>query len=99
MKTMHNTFCIAGIDVDDVLFFGNNATLTNKLKHYVRKHLQVNRFDKDKLSYFGLEINNDLRSGTTTISQHHYIKELLKKCNIDYKYCRVTHNQYLPHQQ
>ncbi len=60
--------------MDDVFFFGNNTTLTNKLKHYVSKHLQVKRFDKDKFSFLGIEINNDLISGTTTISQHHYIK-------------------------
>ena len=70
--------------------------MNQKLRDYVKKHLHVTRFDKDKLSYLSLEINNNIESGITTISQHHYIKELLKKCNIDYKICKYKRTVTTP---
>jgi len=83
IKFQCGKFCIAGIYVDDVFFFGTHHTLTRNLKDYVKQNLHVKKFDKDKLSYLGLEIVNDVKSGITTISQHHYLKELFTKCNID----------------
>jgi hypothetical protein len=82
IKRNTKSFSIIGLYVDDVLYFSTNNTWRSDIRSYFSKHFQVKKFNQDKLSYLGLQINNDVSTGLTTINQIHYIKELLKKYNI-----------------
>ena len=83
IKRSRNSFSIIGLYVDDIFFFTNNNEWRDNLRKYFIKHFLVKKFSTNKISYLGLQIDNDIKTGVTKINQTHYLKELLKKFNID----------------
>ena len=63
-------------------YFSNHDPWRSELRNYFTKFFQVKKFNTDCISYLGLQINNNISTGITTINQIHYIKEILKKYNI-----------------
>ena len=82
IKRNKTSFSIIGLYVDDVIYFSNHDPWRSELRNYFTKIFQVKKFNTDCISYLGLQINNNISTGITTINQIHYIKELLKKYNI-----------------
>jgi len=82
IKRNNSIFSIIGLYVDDIISFSNHDPWRSELRQYFTKQFQVKKYNEDNVSYLGLQIYNNINTGITTINQHHYIKELLKKYNI-----------------
>jgi hypothetical protein len=82
-KRSQTSFSILGLYVDDIFFFSNNNAWREQLRKYFIKHFLVKKFNTNNISYLGLQIDNDVHTGITKINQSHYLKQLLKKFNID----------------
>ena len=75
-------FNVIGIYVDDIFTFGNCEVLNNELKDSLKVKYKVKQFNKNNISYLGLNIVNDVASGITSIDQIFHLKEMLKKYDI-----------------
>ena len=71
-------FCLVFVHVDDLLIVENWEEGASDLRDKLRVRFGVNKFDKNSLSYLGMNIQVDSTAGRVSVDQSAYIKDYLK---------------------
>ena len=82
IKTVNEKRVYLLLFVDDVLILGTEEKLVEELKQKLTKSFQMK--DLGRVSnYLGINIRQDLEQGVTTLNQTNYLKNVLKRFNME----------------
>jgi len=92
-KRSGSFYSIIGLYVDDCIYFGNNPEWQQQLKELFTNQYQVVKFQRNHMSYLGLNIINDPTQGYTSIDQLVYVQNIIARYGLQHKDFKARHDK------